>query len=531
MVGGHEMSTGTQLRIAIAVVVVLVNVVYDSALLVLPWAMLVVAADLAADLVLAKGPFSVGDRRSAAFVLTLIGIFLAGLAMTAGPGSLPLLIIPFFRVGEQWGRRYVLACGQVYLAAIASALFVAESNMRVHLSGSSMLIWSALALSLALLVAWSARLHETTPASSAAAAEATLLLSRLLGLAGELRGGFDPATSAEHLLDAAGRPGPMARTAVLVGSSSDRPVPLALRGCERVPWPDPTSDAGVIGIAWRAGQPGTSWDADTHREIHAVPLRSSSGAQIGVLVQDIMAPVPSPTEDVVGPLVDVTEQFGPVLGVALAFANLRERAGFEERERLAREMHDGLAQELVALSLHLDRIRRADAGASGTGTELELASAQLRRILGDLRSHISDLRVSVRPERGLGATMSSRLQSFGTTTGLVVSLRLNESGFRLPAIAETALYQLFLDVLADVKHSGATGVDIDLTVGAPSATLRMRHNGRTALTQESMLQHPITLLGGEISVATGEELDLRVELLAPTHSTPVHVKQKVPQPS
>ena len=196
-------------------------------------------------------------------------------------------------------------------------------------------------------------------------------------------------------------------------------------------------------------------------------------------------------------------------------------------------MHDGIAQELVALSFHLERIRRTvRTDAALSAEELEGALAQLRRILGDLRSQISDLRVSVRPERGLGATMSSRLQSFGTTTGLVVSLRLSESGFRLPARAETALYQLFLDVLADVKHSGATGVDVDLTVVAPHASIRMRHDGRSMLAQGCMLDHPLTRLGGQIVVATADGLDVSAQLSTPlTHSSPVHVQQKVPQPS
>ncbi len=145
------------------------------------------------------------------------------------------------------------------------------------------------------------------------------------------------------------------------------------------------------------------------------------------------------------PLEATAARLGPVIGVALSFAALRERAGFEERERLAREMHDGIAQELVALGFRLDLVSRTLGAPNGADPQeaaqkaaemLTESRTQLRRILGDLRSHISDLRVSVRPERGLGATMTSRLQSFGTSTEVIVSLRLDESGFRLPARVE-----------------------------------------------------------------------------------------------
>lgn len=52
----NGLTTGTRLRIAVAVVVVLVNVVHQSALAVLPWALLVVAADLAAGFALTRAP-------------------------------------------------------------------------------------------------------------------------------------------------------------------------------------------------------------------------------------------------------------------------------------------------------------------------------------------------------------------------------------------------------------------------------------------------------------------------------------------
>ena len=90
----------------------------------------------------------------------------------------------------------------------------------------------------------------------ALAAEAAWLLTRLEGLATEMRAGFDPATSAEHVLDALPSAGARSRAGVLIGAPTDRPVPLALRGSLRVPWPDPRDDHGVIGDAWQHGRAG-----------------------------------------------------------------------------------------------------------------------------------------------------------------------------------------------------------------------------------------------------------------------------------
>lgn len=527
--------TGLRVRLGLTVFVVLVSALGDHGYRVLPWALLVLTMELATA-ALAGDLHFIGPGRpiSWAWAPTVVGSFCAGLAIAVGPNALPLAVVPVSRGGDRWGRRGAAAMVGCWVAG-AGTVLVALPH-RVPTDMTRLVAWVAIAAVLALILWGTHRTSERLPARvNPVADEAALLLSRLDRLTSDLRGGLDPATSAEMLLDTLGRPGPLARSAVLVGSTSDQPVPLALRGADRVPWPEPSTDSGVLGQAWRHGRPGVAWDHERHRELRVVPLLASGGEQIGILVQEVMATRPSPGEEL-DELRTMSEPFGPLIGVALAFAGLRERAGFEERERLAREMHDGIAQELVALGFRLDLITRtagrSDRPAEQTVAELEAARGQLRGILTDLRSHISDLRVSVRPERGLGATMTSRLQSFGTTADVVVSLRLAESGFRLPARAESALYQLFLEVLADAKHGGATGIDVDLTVTAPDATLRMHHDGHSRLSQHSLDDHPLTVVGGHTTVHTSEGLDLVARLSTPqSFSTPVHVNEKVPQPS
>ena len=168
----------------------------------------------------------------------------------------------------------------------------------------------------------------------------------------------------------------------------------------------------------------------------------------------------------------VARQHQGLIAVALAFGGLRERAGIEERERLARQIHDGIAQELVALGFRVDRLKRLP------DDELRPEIVQLRtevsRILGDVRSHIGDLRLTVRPEGGLGAAITSQLQVFGAATGAAVTLRLSESSFRLPAHVETGLYRIFLDFVADARRAAQTEdieVEVSLRTQAPDARM------------------------------------------------------------
>jgi len=526
------LSTGTALRLSVAAVVVLVNALQGQGLPVLPWALLVVAMDLLTGIMLVNANVLVPqERRMQALAPTLAGALVAGLALELGAGALPLVVIPLFRAGEQWSRRGVVLSASVWALSGVASGFVNESSA-TRLQPVNVALWGALALSLGVLAAWARRISPARTSGNPIADEAAALVSRLDQLVVNLDGGFDPATSAEQLLDALGGRSSRTRSAVLIGSARDRPVPLALRGAERIPWADPPIEDGAVGVAWREGRPAGRWDPLTQRAVVAVPLWDAHGLQIGVLATDEPASG-RPAPAVVAEVCDVAARYGSVLGLALAFARLRERAGLEERERLAREMHDGIAQELVALGYRLDAMRRlAQTGGGDMDRELGDARREITRILGDLRSHISDLRVSVRPERGLGATMSARLQAFGTTTGLVVGLRLSESGFRLPAHVETGLYRIFLDVLADAGRShDATFVEVDLTVLTREAVLLMRHDGSTALRAAELARH-LGSRGAQVDVEDGGGLELVARFRTPTaQGLRAHVAKRVPLPS
>src|SRR6478752_10237299 len=115
MGSGRVLSTGTRLRVAVVVIVLLVNAVHGSSLSVLPWALLVLAADVVTGAALTIAPLRPHDRRVLGLTLTLAGAAMAGLSLTAGAGGLLLVIIPLFRAGEDWGRTAFAACIPVFL--------------------------------------------------------------------------------------------------------------------------------------------------------------------------------------------------------------------------------------------------------------------------------------------------------------------------------------------------------------------------------------------------------------------------------
>ena len=500
-------STGTWLRGAVVCFVIVISSALGQGLAVLPWALLLLVVDLVVGRLLAGEDLRAHRRE--AFVLVMVGAVVAGVSLwinaAPGPGAFMLLLVPAFRAGEAWGRRATFL-----VVLLSSAIGTAAGLTRHH--GDSLFVanlvqWGGMALMIGVLGAWSTFLRQQNAPrifTSGAAREAALLLRRLETLAESIDGVFDAPASAELLLDAIDGQVRSSRRGVLVGFGSDPAVPFALRGAERTPWDDPTVDQSVLGMAWRTGESAMGLRADEstdQRAVMAIVLRDPSGDRIGVVVLDRSATSPFSDAEFAA-AEEVGEIHSANLDVALIFAALRERAGYEERERLAREMHDGIAQELVALGYRIDVLRRqAKSDAPSLSDSLKTLREDLSGVLGDLRLNISDLRIAVRPDQGLGAIVGARIQRFGSSTGLAVVLRLNESGFRLPAHVETLIYRLVLDALADVRHApGATSVDLTLAVAAPQAFLRITHDGLSALRQDDFADHPLTALGATIIV-------------------------------
>jgi signal transduction histidine kinase len=509
--------------------------------MVVPSALIVLIVDLAIARLLAVPETTGQHRKMFALVLVSAGFAGVGLWITSPPGAgaFALLLVPVIRAGETFGRRAAL-----FTVAVGAGVGVLGSASAGHLDEAFLVNttqWGGLAFLMGVLGAWSSFLSNQNPTVEirpSAAREAAVLLRRLDTLAGSIDGGFDAPASAELMLDALDAEVRSTRRAVLVGFGDDRAVPLALRGAERVPWQDPTGDAGhVLGAAWREGLSGLGLQStfDGERALMAVALHDPSGERIGVIVLDRSPAQPFSASDLAA-AVEVAEQHSANLDVALIFAALRERAGYEERERLAREMHDGIAQELVALGYRIDVLRRQSiVKAPEVADSLKDLRTDLSDVLADLRLRIADLRIAVRPDQGLGAVVGARLQRFGSSSGLAVVLRLNESGFRLPAHIETLVYRLVLVVLADARHApGATSVDLTLDVAAPQAFLRVVHDGMSGLRAEDFDEHPLTALGANIVIDRKRTLGFVLQMHLKQHQSANHASltsERIPQRS
>ena len=291
--------------------------------------------------------------------------------------------------------------------------------------------------------------------------------------------GLDALASATLALDLLAADVPSTRSAVLVTADSRHLVPVALRGSTRAPWAvsDEISRVLSVGSARFAPTEVTFTDDLGERRALVVPCALGNGSTT-VLVAERAASQPFSAQErrVAG---EVTRRVAPTIQAGLLFGELRQVASIEERDRIARDIHDGIAQELAALGYGVDALR-AKSGPPGTPMRdsLDTFRGQLSGVMADLRLNITDLRVAERPGSGLGAVLGAAVQSFGSVTGMRTTVTVSERQRRLDPRIEILVHRLVMDVLADAQASGARNAWVTLTASVVGpVSVVVEHDG------------------------------------------------------
>ncbi|HEX5524210.1 MAG TPA: hypothetical protein VFX53_12245, partial [Pedococcus sp.] len=281
----------TRVRLGFALIALALSALVHQLIQALPWILLVTTLDLAATVLLATpgGAKASRVRRIQALVIIGAAAVSSGVAMAyGGTGTKALILIPAFNAGLNYGARGALSITALGAATGFGATWMFDLEVTEQ-SGTRMLLWSLGAGVVGLLGALSRRMEvDSTPPAvdPSLAAEASMLLRRLHELADSLDTGFDAPASAEMALQDLAARTRSARSAILVGYGSDPAVPLAIRGADRTPWPNPAEPNSVLWSAWQDGTPTlTEWDEDLiPRSLIAVALRDEAGKRLGLLV-------------------------------------------------------------------------------------------------------------------------------------------------------------------------------------------------------------------------------------------------------
>jgi signal transduction histidine kinase len=158
----------------------------------------------------------------------------------------------------------------------------------------------------------------------------------------------------------------------------------------------------------------------------------------------------------------------------------RERgAVLNERQRIARELHDTVEQELSGLALQLGTISRSiDKSPAEAKAAVALAGKMLGHCRVEARASIRDLRGIELEQRGLSGALRQLLPV--ATQGCDAQAHLNVTGDPRPmaAMTETHLLRIALEAVSNaVRHAAARTITVDLDYSATTVTLLIRDDG------------------------------------------------------
>jgi len=151
----------------------------------------------------------------------------------------------------------------------------------------------------------------------------------------------------------------------------------------------------------------------------------------------------------------------------------------DERQRIARELHDGLVPALAGLSIRLHTAgKRLEREGHPVAEEIRELSEQAQSSSQDIRRLIHDLRPVALDELGLVPALRQHFARCEREHGLALDLVANEVE-RLPAVVETALFRIVQEAVNNVlRHAHAQKVSVTLGRKADRVELRVVDDGQ-----------------------------------------------------
>jgi two-component system NarL family sensor kinase len=259
----------------------------------------------------------------------------------------------------------------------------------------------------------------------------------------------------------------------------------------------------------------------------SVPLYASHGKKLGVLnVAGANWRELSEADlrllHTIGDLLSIT------IERAFLFARSRQIGAGEERVRLAREIHDTLAQNLTAITLQLetaDALLESGAAAEDVWAILKKTLDLSRAGLHEARRSVLDLRAVPLEGRSLPDALRDLVTAFNGRTGIAADFHAAGAHQPLPVRIEVAVYRITQEALANIeRHADADQAAVDLTITPARLTLTVADNGRGFQAQNIQGAHyglvgineRVHLLGGSLdlqsSPAAGTRLGINLPL-------------------
>jgi two-component system NarL family sensor kinase len=166
-------------------------------------------------------------------------------------------------------------------------------------------------------------------------------------------------------------------------------------------------------------------------------------------------------------------------------AALRERKQAQEasilaeRNRIARDIHDTLAQALTGVVVHMEAAKVVVPEESKARTHVIQAHSLARDGLAEARRSVWALRPQVLEQGGLKQALESLVRGLTAGTAIKGECTIEETCYPLPCDVETNLLRIAQEAFVNaLKHAHANAVRVELTFGSQAVSLCVRDDGR-----------------------------------------------------
>ncbi len=206
-----------------------------------------------------------------------------------------------------------------------------------------------------------------------------------------------------------------------------------------------------------------------------------------------------------------------------------ERRLEEERGRIARELHDELAQSMTAAKINLDLLGDRSLGASPeVRRAIQETGAVIRRAIDDSRRIAMDLRPVMLDELGLVPALRWYADHFARRTGIPVEIQANGVGGTGRSEIKTLLFRFVQEALTNVvRHArarqvriGLTGVDGTIKAVVLDDGVGMKENGDRPQGLGLLgMRERIERAGGRLTITSRPGRGTRLEVRLPQRAT------------
>jgi two-component system sensor histidine kinase UhpB len=190
---------------------------------------------------------------------------------------------------------------------------------------------------------------------------------------------------------------------------------------------------------------------------------------------------------------------------------LTRRTESEVKRKLARELHDSVAQILTLMVVDMENFKLDQAGQHVVVEKVDSLQESTREVLNNLRQVLYDLREEPSTESGFVHQVRTLLARFERSTGIRPMLRVSsEWPSRLSSGTAHNLYRIVEEALNNVRlHSGAARVDVMLAARGDGVELTVQDDGRGLPTNDGVRRQGMGMMGmRERAVLLGGELDV-----------------------